>query len=476
MNTEANLLRGQRCAALIINLAIMLCGCVAYRAAPLDPHASAERFAARRLEEPAVRNAIEYWLPQFTAAWPPPRWDRATLLAVALAQSPQLAVARAQTRFVESQELLADQPLNPDLKLQSEYARREAHPWLYGLSTSWIVRSGQVRSVQRQAARLATDGSRLQSMNQAWAVRQALADALSMRESARRRLALLDQLSSLQEQLIDGQRQRIAAGEDAPGEVLLLQQGRTEIQQQQAETRALAAAAEAAAAKALGLPVQALEGLQFDWPDWGDPPPVVEDRWNQVREQALLARADLDVAIQEYAATELRLRHAILRQYPQFEFSPGYYWDHGIAKLPFDVSFAVPFNRLRGEIATANADREVSAQRMLALQADIFGDIDAASHAESEARNSLDVARQQMQYALHAQRVIETRLRVGDADLQERLTAQVLIARAELQMLERRAQLQHSRNALEDALHSPLSGPELALARAWSASTAGAGL
>ena len=92
------------------------------------------------------------------------------------------------------------------------------------------------------------------------------------------------------------------------------------------------------------------------------------------REQALLSRADLGVAIGDYAAAEAKLQQAVARQYPQLTLSPGYYWDHGIAKFPFDVGFTLPLNGNRGEIAEARAGRELAGQRMLATQADIFGE------------------------------------------------------------------------------------------------------
>ena len=47
--------------------------------------------------------------------------------------------------------------------------------------------------------------------------------------------------------------------------------------------------------------------------------------------------------------------------------------------------------------------------------------------------------------------------------------------RAELEVLQMRARLQNSRNNLEDVLHTPLSGPELALAKSMAAMVAGAG-
>jgi hypothetical protein len=47
--------------------------------------------------------------------------------------------------------------------------------------------------------------------------------------------------------------------------------------------------------------------------------------------------------------------------------------------------------------------------------------------------------------------------------------------RAELEVVQMRAELQNSRNSLEDVLHAPLSGPELALAKSMPSIVAGAG-
>ena len=63
---------------------------------------------------------------------------------------------------------------------------------------------------------------------------------------------------------------------------------------------------------------------------------------------------------------------------------------------------------------------------------------------------------------------------MGAADLEERLDAEILAMRAELEVIQARAQLQNSRNNLEDVLHAPLSGPELALADTMPSIVAGA--
>jgi cobalt-zinc-cadmium efflux system outer membrane protein len=453
----------------------MLTACTHYQAAPIAPEHSADEFAARRLTEIPLRDELMRLMPQTVTAWPPREWDRAELLAVALTQNPQLAVARAQVKAAQAHEITAAQAPNPDLTLQSEYARNDAHPWLYGIDLNWLLRSPERRRLDREIAALDTGNARLQLMEQAWSVRSALAAALSEWESGRRRLLLLQRLAAAQDRLFALENQRVATGEDAPSDLLPTEQARIQVEQEEADLRVAVDGAQVATAKALGLPPQALDAVEFAWPDWGEPPPVQDAKRRDTREQALLSRADLGQAIGEYAAAESRLKLAIARQYPQFVLSPGYYWDHGIAKFPFDVGFTLPFDGNRGEIAEARAGRELAGQRMLALQSAIYSDIAAAERAEHIARASTEAAERQLQSARHQQQSTELGLRLGAADRQTQVAAEIATLRAELEVLQMRALLQNSRNTLEDVLHAPLSGPELALAESMSSMVAGAG-
>ena len=446
-------------------LAGVLAGCAHYQAAPLDPSRSAAEYAARRLTEPRVREELKGLLPQSAAAWPPREWDRGELLAVALTQNPRLAVARAQVTAARSHEVTAAQAPNPDLTLQSEYARHDTHPWLYGVYVNWLLRSSERRRLEIELATLDTQNARLQLMDQAWSVRSALAAALSDWEAARRRRDLLVRLGAAEERLLGVERQRVTAGEDPPIELLTREQARIETERQEAESRTAAAEAQAAACRALGLPPQALDGVAVTWPEWGEPPPLDEETRRAAREQALLSRADLGAAIGEYQAAEIKLQQSVARQYPQLELSPGYYWDHGIAKFPFDVGFTLPLNRNRGEIAESQAGRELAGRRMLALQADIYGQIVAAERAEDIARESAAAAERQLQAARRQERAADLGVRLGAADQEGQIAAEILGMRAELELMQMQAQLQNSRNNLEDVLHAPLSGPELALAK-----------
>jgi outer membrane protein, heavy metal efflux system len=423
----------------------MLCGCTHYQAAPLPLKRSAQEFAARSLPAADV-------------------WDRATLLALALKQNPELIVAQAEIAAAAAHEITAAELPNPDLTLQSEYARHDPHPWLYGISVDWLLRSPERRRLDTEIARLDTSNARLQLMDRAWSVRRSLASALSEWESTRQRAALLERLGKAQDDLIELEQRRIKAGEDAPNELILIQQSRIQIEQQVADLHTAANAAQSAIAKALGVPSRALDGVQFQWPDWGRPPAVEDEKWQQLREQALLSRSDLGVAIGDYTAAEAKLQLAIAHQYPQLTLSPGYYWDHGIAKFPFDVGFTLPLNGNRGEIAEAHAGRELAGQRLLALQSDIYGEIEAAERDERIARQSADAAQRRLTSVHRQVGQADLALRLGAADAQEQLGAQILAVQAELEVLQTRAQLQASRNNLEDVLHTPLSGPELELA------------
>jgi outer membrane protein TolC len=456
--------------------ALALAACATYTPAPIEPAKTAEAFAARRLDAPSLREEVARILPEAAAPWPPAAWDRAGLLAVALADNGSLAVARAEVETALAAKIAAAETPNPTLGLEAEYARHEPDQWLYGISFDFLLPHRAVRAIEIEAAELGAAGARADLMQKTWDVRRALVAALSDRESAHRRLEATGRLADAQDRLIGLQQRRVDAGEDAPTDLNASQAARLDIEQQAAAAHADAVAADAAVAAALGVPVAALDGVAIVWSDWGTPPPLPQDGVASAREAALLSRADLAAAIAAYASAEKTLERAVARQYPQFELKPGYYWDHGIAKWPFEVDFALPmFNRNEGEIAQANAAREVAGRKLLALQAQIHGEVDAALRKDAVASESLEAARRRGDSLRRQLAHADAAVKLGAGDGIDRTNAEVLVLRAELEAVQAAAQRQAARNALEDALHAPLSGPELKLAKAWTVVESGAG-
>ena len=238
---RARLCAGRRIRAFALGaLTAALAACATYTPAPIDPKQTAETFAARRLDAPALRDAVARVAPQAVAAWPPHEWDRATLLAAALAQNGSLGVARAEVEAALAAEITAGEKSNPTLGLQSEYARHEPDHWLYGISFDFLLR--RHGDLDSRLAKLGTGGARAQLMERTWDVRHALIGALSDYENARRRLEVLTQLAEAQDRLVALQQRRVDAGEDAPTDLNAALGTAIDIEQQQAQARADAVA------------------------------------------------------------------------------------------------------------------------------------------------------------------------------------------------------------------------------------------
>jgi outer membrane protein TolC len=276
----------------------------------------------------------------------------------------------------------------------------------------------------------------------------------------------LTQLLVAEQRLVSLQQRRIDAGEDPPSEVAATRVALLQAEQQRASVGVEANTAQGALAAAIGMPPEALDGVVIDWGDWGDPPPLGKADLPRLREQALLGRADLAAAINDYADSEDKLQLAIARQYPQFHLEPGYYWDHGVAKWPLNLGLELPlFNRNRAEIAEAHAGRELVGQRLLAIQADIYGQIESAARGDSLTAQTVGSSDRQRLLADQQSHHAELGLSAGAIDNSERVAAEIVALRAALDELTACAERQEARDALEDALHVPLSGPETSFAK-----------
>jgi cobalt-zinc-cadmium efflux system outer membrane protein len=448
-------------------LTVVLASCVHYEALPLVPANSASSYSKRSLDSDSLRDAVVPLLGAGSRAWPPKEWDRASLLAVAITQNPELAVLRANIEVTLAEQERARELPNPDMTLQSEYSRGEQYTWLYGVGFDFLLLSPTQRRLNLNIARRASATAQWQLIEKTWQIRRAMIVALSDWEAAHRREPLLTQLIAAQQRLVELQQRRVEAGEDPPSELAVSRVGLLQVEQQRAEARAQTNNAQSALAAAMGMPPEALDSLVIEWRDWGEPPPLDQGELPALREKALLGRADLAAAINDYADSEDRLQLAIARQYPQFHLSPGYYWDHGVSKWPVDLGFALPiFNRNRGEIAEAHAERELSGQRMVAVQADIYGAITGAVRADALTSETVTSSDHQRLLADEQSHRSELGLKAGAIDSSERVAAEVVALRAALEDLIARSERQAARDELEDALHMPLSGPEKVLGNA----------
>jgi len=131
----------------------------------------------------------------------------------------------------------------------------------------------------------------------------------------------------------------------------------------------------ASLAQALGLPQEALKGIQFSFDAFESAPPAGFPAL-VIQRQALLNRADLLAVLAEYQASQYALQQEIARQYPDIQIGPGYEFDQSDNKWTLGFSVALPlFNRNQGAINVAEASREEVAARFQSVQADILAQI-----------------------------------------------------------------------------------------------------
>jgi CRISPR system Cascade subunit CasA len=232
-----------------------------------------------------------------------------------------------------------------------------------------------------------------------------------------------------------------------------------------AERRQTAARARLAAA--LGLPAAALADVRLAGDASADPPLPAAAELDAWRDQALLSRADVRRAVADYDLAEQALRIEVARQYPEVRLGPGYVWERGVVKLPFDLSLTLPWpGGNRAAIAAAEARRAEAGRHLEAVQAAVLGEIESA---EAERARSLAALASARGESLAVARQLEARsgaaFAAGALDRLEWLDARLGREAAELAALDALRSAREATLALEDALRRPLAGAELELAR-----------
>jgi Outer membrane efflux protein len=210
---------------------LLLAACVHYEPLPLAPADSAASYSQRSLNSQSLRDAVAALLGADAQTWPPAQWDRARLLAVAIARNPDLAVLRANIDVTLAGQERARELPNPDMTLQSEYSRGERYTWLYGVGLDFLLLSPRQRRLNLSLARRASATAKWQLGERTWQVRNALITALSDWETVRRREPLLTSLLTAQQRLVDLQKRRVEAGEDPPSELAVSRVGLLQVEQ-----------------------------------------------------------------------------------------------------------------------------------------------------------------------------------------------------------------------------------------------------
>ena len=447
---------------------LMVAGCAHYSSAPIDTQALVRQQEVARLDGVAVQTKVHVIAPGAEAV--PGQWNRLTLLAAALLYNPDIAAARAAVDTAIAHAGTAKQAPGMTLTLAAEYADETTanSPWLLGGALDVPLDIGGVRRSRIADAALVVDDARYAYADRVWTVRMAIDRALIDRISSKQQAAFYHRLAGLRGRQLSAMERRVEAGEAS----------RTDLERVRAEGADAARlaldadrsidASKIELAVAVGIPTGQLENIDPDWRGYSDPAPLAPERVSEAQlRQAMLARPDILRAMVAYGHAEASLRAEVARQYPQITIGPGYTWERGLVKLPLNIGLALPpldFNR--HAIAAAEADRSEKGKLVEAVVAAAGAAVDRALNECAAARAAWTHVRDiELPTAKRLADRADRELAAGAINRVDWAAAQAGALTARIDAGKALTRVQQADAVLEDALHRPLSGPELLIAQ-----------
>ena len=462
---------------LILLCAGALAACAHFRPKPLSAAASIASFDSRSLETPALRAFLSA-----NRVAPPARgaaWDLKALTLAAFYYQPTLAEARERLLAAQAARLSAGERPNPSLSITPAHDAAvpgAVSPWIVPLSFDWPIETAGRRGDRLAQARHLAAASRWDLVGTVWRVRGRVRAALLGVYAARHSVALLGREESTRQKVV-----RLLEAQFTAGNVSSYEVAQARIALNRATLERETAAGELrqsliALASALGMPPHALEGIRLAFGD----PRAFPSRLTrpEVRQRALLARADVRAALERYAASQSALRLQVARQWPDIHLGPGFAWNAQLAddqQWKLGLSLPLPvLNHNQGPIAEARARRALAAAHFLTVQAAAIGQIDGALAAYDSARAQLATADSLLGSLEHELRSIEAQVTAGELQPLDADNARLAYEAGARNRLDALVSAQQALGRLEDALQSPLTLPAATVDAGRRANDAGA--
>lgn len=445
---------------LILVCAGQLCACAHYEAKPLSAADSLATFESRSLEAPGLRAFLA--ANHVTAPSQDAAWNLKALTLVAFYYQPALAEARARLLTAQAARITAGERPNPSLSITPGYdsgVPGAVHPWIVPLSFDWPIETAGKRGDRLAEAQHLAAAARWSLVGMVWRVRSRLRAALLEVFAARHYESLLAREVSTRRKvarLLEGQFRagNVSSYEVAQAQIAL---DRTTLARQAAAGQLRQSRIDLAGA--LGVPLRALDGVRFSFVAFHSFPGALMQR--QVRQQALLERADVRSALERYAASQSALQLQIARQWPDIRLGPGFAWNAQLAgDRQWELGLALPLpvlNHNQGPIAQARTQRALAAARFLTVQTTAVTQIDSALAGYESARAQLATADSLFGNLEHQLSSIEAQVAAGELQPLDLADARVASQTGARNRLDALVRAQQALGRLEDVMQSPLT-------------------
>lgn len=434
---------------------LSITGCVSYVPRPIEPQTNARALEQRRLDTVDLRQFVERTTGRTFAQWPPSAWSLDVLTVASFKLNPQVAVARAEYETARASIITARERPNPTASASVEHkpSGLEPTPWVTSFGLDLPIEMPAKRTARVDQAIHATNAALARVSTTAWDARSRLRARLLDVWAAHEREAVLQREENIERDIVEIFTKRVQYGEAAQPELSRARIALGQTMLLLRDVRRAAREARASAAAAVGVPDESLAG-PLDLSTFEAAAPAIA---TDLRETALVARADVRATLEDYAAADDALRLEVARQYPDLHIGPGFGWDQGTRTWMLAAAAEVPLmNRHRGPIAEASARRDEAAARFTALQASVIGAFDAA-------RIGVDAARQKLADAdalVASQRAnvdtVRKQFEAGEIDRLALRSAELELEAANLGRADAAAELQQALGLLEDSIQNPI--------------------
>jgi outer membrane protein TolC len=439
----------------LILIIALLAGCARFKPEPISPEGSAASFDSRSLTNEDLRAFLET-NHVAAAEWPRRNWDLKALTLVAFYYQPALAEARAQYASARAAEITAGERPNPTLTATPTYDTTTSPPWIPGVSLDIPIETAGKRGKRIDQAKFTSEAAKWNFVSAAWQARSKLRAALMNLRAAQENESLLEQQELAQSNVVRLLEGQFEAGVISGYDVTQAKVAAETAQLATIDAKGQAEQARTQLAAALGVPLRALEGVEFDFGAIDDLPATLTAP--EVQRDAVLNRADIRGALAEYAASQSALQLEIAKQYPDVHLNPGYELDQTDNKWTLGLTVDLPIlNQNQGGIAETKAKRAEAAAHFLTVQANAIAEInsalagyDAALQKSATAKNLLKDLRRQLDS-------VRAQARVGEADGLTLANAESAFYSGALSQLDALIKAQQALGELEDAVQSPLT-------------------
>jgi CRISPR system Cascade subunit CasA len=343
--------------------------------------------------------------------------------------------------------------------LTAEYSKAAGgtSPWLYGAALDLPTDWGQRRDSRVQSADLTALQAFYAYAETLWTTYSKIKHGLIDRHYADQEQQIASELVFARSSAVTLMKQRVAQGEEPDLALVRVKSDLAAAQSFERAAKARRARADQVLADGLGVTADKVERLKIT-PQAQDSPldPTDLMTW---RREAVLVRKDVLSAVAAYERSDLELRLAYAKQYPEVRLGPGYVWERGVNKLPLSIGLSLPpYDLNRAAIAEADARRKEAGKALESSQAAVLAAVDQAWTALKQAQTTRDQADQvDLPLARKAFDSAQMSYRFGETDGLDFAFAKAAIAEATLSAIQARHLASLAQADLEDALRRPFA-------------------